>query len=166
MNIVKHTFNFTNPLKKRAKTTEIILHCAATPEGKDYTVDQIHKWHLQRSFSGIGYNYVIYRDGTIHQGRPEEMSGAHATNHNSISVGICYIGGMDKDNKKAKDTRTPEQKKALVELVDAMMKKYNVPLSKVYGHYNFANKACPSFKIEGFRDEIKEYNKKKNEGVK
>lgn len=154
MEIVKHNFKFTNKLTPRKATKEIIVHCSATPEGKDYTVSQIHQWHLARKFSGIGYNYVIYRDGTIHEGRPAEMAGAHCTNHNSISVGVCYIGGMDKDNKKAKDTRTPQQKQAIIELVKHLQDKYNIPASKVYGHYNFANKACPSFKIEELRKEL------------
>ena len=45
------------------KINEIIVHCSATPEGKDFTVQQIRQWHLQRGFSDIGYHYVVYRDG-------------------------------------------------------------------------------------------------------
>lgn len=94
--IFKQDFNFTKKPTKRKQTNEIIIHCSATPEGKDYTADTIHKWHLDRDFIGIGYNFVIYRDGTIIECRPEECVGAHCTNHNSTSVGICYIGGCDK----------------------------------------------------------------------
>lgn len=155
METVKHNFKFTNKLTPRKTTKEIILHCSATPEGKDYTVSQIHQWHLARKFSGIGYNYVIYRDGTIHEGRPVEMSGAHCTNHNSISVGICYIGGMDKDNKKAKDTRTQAQKEAQYKLVKMLLDKYKLKLTDVHGHYEFAAKSCPCFKKQDF---YKEYN--------
>lgn len=61
---------------------EIIVHCTATPAGRDYTVDDIRKWHLQRGFSDIGYHYVIYRDGSVHEGRPVTMAGAHCTGHN------------------------------------------------------------------------------------
>lgn len=85
---------------------EIIVHCSATPEGKDFTVEQIRQWHLQRGFTDIGYHYVIYRDGSIHKGRDESIIGAHCTGHNTISIGICYIGGMDSANKNPKDTRT------------------------------------------------------------
>ena len=68
---------------------EIIIHCSDTPEGKDFTVDDIRKWHLARNFSDIGYHYVIYRDGSVHEGRDVNISGAHCTNHKSISIGVC-----------------------------------------------------------------------------
>ena len=128
---------------------EIIIHCSATPEGKDYTTDDIKSWHLQRGFNDIGYHYVIYRDGTIKQGRKEDTTGAHCTNHNSSSIGICYIGGMDADNKKPKDTRTEEQKEALETLLKELRRKYKG--AKIHSHKDFANKACPSF------DATKEY---------
>lgn len=128
--------------------TEIIVHCAATQEGKDFTVADIDKWHRARGFNGIGYHYVIYRDGSINKGRDESISGAHCTNHNYCSIGICYIGGVDK-NGKPKDTRTPEQKDSLLNLLKELKQKY--PKAKIYSHNNFANKACPSF------DATKEY---------
>lgn len=160
MKIVKHSYKWKNKLSNRKKTTEIILHCASTPEGKDYTVDQIHKWHLDRGFSGIGYNFVIYRDGTIVEGRPIDCVGAHATNHNSTSVGICYIGGLD-NNKKAKDTRTAEQKEAMYQLVADIMEKYNLTDKAIHGHYEFANKSCPCFKREKFIEEFTIWRNKK-----
>lgn len=147
------------------KPTEIILHCAATPEGKVFTAKDIDRMHKQRGFKKIGYHYVIDLDGTVEKGREESESGAHAVNHNSKSIGICYIGGVAKDGKTPKDTRTKEQKIAMYELVDKMMKKYNIPLDKVYGHYQFANKACPSFKIEQFRKEFNEWKNGKTENV-
>ena len=134
---------------------EVIIHCSATAEGKDYTINDIKKWHLARGFSDIGYHYVIYRDGSVHIGRNVDISGAHCTGHNSNSIGICYIGGVTSDGKTAKDTRTEAQKKALVNIVKDIITKYHLTLDKVYGHYQFANKACPSFKIEPFRLECK-----------
>lgn len=157
MNIVKHHYKFTQALRKRRVTNEIILHCAATPEGMDFSTDAIHRAHLARHFAGIGYNYVIYRDGSIHEGRPVWAAGAHCTLHNSNSVGVCYIGGVASDAKTPKDTRTPEQKRALFELVAALMENYDIPLYRVRGHYEYANKACPSFKIETFREEFKQW---------
>ena len=146
---------FGGTLKKSARTiNEIILHCSATPEGKDYSVDTIRKWHLQRGFSNIGYHYVIYRDGSIHSGRDVNISGAHCTNHNSKSIGICYIGGLDFTGKNAKDTRTEEQKKSLVNLVKQLMSIYKLSISNVHCHNEYANKACPSFKINDFRKEL------------
>lgn len=125
---------------------EIIVHCSATAEGKDFTVAQIRQWHLQRGFTDIGYHYVIYRDGSVHVGRPEGVSGAHCTGHNTISIGVCYIGGCASDGKTPKDTRTETQKAALVKLLSELKKKY--PKAKVYPHYKFAAKACPSFNAE------------------
>lgn len=125
---------------------ELIVHCSATPEGKDFTVNDIRKWHLARGFSDVGYHYVIYRDGSIHVGRNESVSGAHCTGHNTISIGICYIGGLATDGKTPKDTRTPAQKASLIKLLKELKAKY--PKAKIYPHYKFAAKACPSFNAE------------------
>ena len=129
---------------------EIIVHCSATPEGKDYTVEDIKRSHLARGFSDIGYHYVIYRDGSIHQGREESKIGAHCTGHNSHSIGICYIGGCTVDGKTPKDTRTIAQKTSLLSLLRELKKKY--PKASIHSHKDFANKACPSF------DATKEYS--------
>ena len=129
---------------------ELIVHCSATPEGKDYTVQDIRRWHLQRGFKDIGYHYVIYRDGSIHSGRPVAQIGAHCTGHNRNSIGICYIGGVATDCKTPKDTRTEPQKKALKLLLWQLHKQY--PQATIHGHREFANKACPSF------DAKKEYS--------
>lgn len=131
------------------KITEIIVHCSATPEGKDFTVADITRWHRQRGFRTIGYHYVVYRDGSVHTGRQEGEIGAHCTGHNACSIGICYIGGLAADGKTAKDTRTPEQRKALLMLLRRLRAKY--PNAKIHGHRDFAAKACPSF------DATKEY---------
>lgn len=123
--------------------TEIIVHCAATAEGKDFTTADIKKWHLARGFSDIGYHYVIYRDGSIHKGRDEAKSGAHCTNHNYCSIGVCYIGGVAADGKTPKDTRTDAQKASLLKLLKELKTKY--PKATIHGHREFAAKACPSF---------------------
>ena len=123
--------------------TEIIVHCTATPEGKDYTVDDIRRWHKQRGFADVGYHYVIYRDWSLHPGRNINVAGAHCTGHNTRSIGVCYVGGVAKDAKTPKDTRTPQQKEALQNVIITLKATY--PHAKVYGHRDFANKACPSF---------------------
>lgn len=128
---------------------EIIVHCSATPEGKDYTVNQIDQWHRQRGFDCIGYHYVIYRDGTVHKGRDEQRIGAHCKGHNANSIGVCYIGGCATDGKTPKDTRTAAQKAALVKLLRELRQRY--PKAIIHGHRDFAAKACPSF------DATKEY---------
>lgn len=143
------TWSKLNIFNKRT-IDEIIVHCSATPEGKDYTVEDIRRSHLARGFSDIGYHYVIYRDGSIHQGREESKIGAHCTGHNSHSIGICYIGGCTVDGKTPKDTRTIAQKTSLLSLLRELKKKY--PKASIHSHKDFANKACPSF------DATKEYS--------
>lgn len=132
-------------VKSKRTINEIIVHCSATKEGQDYTTADIKKWHLARGFSDIGYHYVIYRDGSIHTGRNVNISGAHCTNHNSHSIGVCYIGGLDKKGNP-KDTRTDAQKQSLLTLLKQLKTLY--PKAKIYPHNKFANKACPCFNAE------------------
>ena len=124
------------------KITKIIVHCADTPEGRDDKAEDIRRWHKARGFNDIGYHYVVDLDGTIEPGRDVTIAGAHTTGHNADSIGVCYIGGADTD-MKPKDTRTEEQKAALRLLLKYLVQKY--PGAKIYGHRDFAQKACPSF---------------------
>ena len=147
--------------KSVRKLTEILVDCTATPEGNDTTVEAIRKAHMrEKGFSDIGYHYVVYLDGSIHEGRSVHQAGAHCSGHNSNSIGVVYVGGVENipgvpyEKLPPKDTRTSAQKKALLKLVKALMKLYRLPSSRVFGHYQFANKACPSFKIEPFRREL------------
>lgn len=70
------------------KINEIIVHCSATAEGKDYTVEDITRWHKARGFKTIGYHYVVYRDGSVHAGRPVNEIGAHCQGYNANSTSI------------------------------------------------------------------------------
>ena len=123
--------------------SEIIIHCADTPAGRDNTVADITAWHKDRGFRTIGYHYVIYRDGSIHTGRPVQEIGAHCKGHNAHSIGICYIGGKSADGKRHEDTRTPEQKEAMLSLLRQLKAQY--PNATVYGHRDFSSKPCPCF---------------------
>ena len=145
-----NTLSKLNLSVNKRNIKELIVHCSATPEGKDYSVDTIRQWHLQRGFSDIGYHYVIYRDGSIHIGRDESIIGAHCTGHNTNSIGICYIGGCASDGITPKDTRTEAQKNSLLKLLSELKKKY--PKAVIHSHKDYANKACPSF------DATKEYS--------
>lgn len=122
---------------------EIIIHCADTPEGRDDKAADIDRWHKQRGFDRIGYHYVIDLDGTIEYGREQDCIGAHCQGHNTNSIGICYIGGADRDTLKPKDTRTDEQKASLVLLLKYLRQRY--PDAKIYGHRDFSDKPCPCF---------------------
>lgn len=128
--------------KSRRVISEIIVHCTATKEGVNVTVPQIRAWHKQRGFADIGYHYVVYLDGSVHEGRDVNLAGAHCTNHNARSIGVCYVGGLDA-NGKAKDTRTETQKAALVKLIKQLKDMY--PKATVHGHREYANKDCPCF---------------------
>lgn len=124
---------------------KIIIHCSATPEGREVTVETIRRWHKNQGWSDIGYHYIIYLDGSVHEGRPIEMIGAHTTGQNTYSIGICYIGGCDK-NMKPKDTRTAEQEASLVKLVKSLKERF--PGATVHGHNEYAARACPSFDVK------------------
>lgn len=147
---IEQTDHTTLRLKRSCRSiTEIIVHCTATPEGRDYTVEQCRADHKKRGFKDIGYHYLIYRDGTIHEGRDVNKIGAHCSNHNAHSIGISYVGGVENksgvayDKLNPKDTRTQQQKDALLNLLEALKMMY--PMAKIYGHRDFAKKACPSF---------------------
>ena len=136
-----------HPLKEdnMRRLTEIIVHCTATREGKNYTVEDIRRWHLKRGFLDIGYHYVIYLDGSVHEGRPIEKVGAHCEGHNISTIGIAYVGGLDKDGNP-KNTITPRQEESLYNLIVELMKKYPSIVS-VSGHRAYAAKACPCFDV-------------------
>lgn len=126
--------------------TEVIVHCAATPEGKPFTVDDVRRWHRQQGWTDIGYHYVIGLRGELWMGRDVDIQGSHcaAGGHNRKSIGVCYIGGVARDGKTPKDTRTPEQKATLLKLLTDLRKLY--PGMRIYGHHDFERgKACPSF---------------------
>lgn len=140
-----------------AKTTRpisrIIIHCSATPEGKDFTVADITRWHKERGYATIGYHYVIYRDGRVFTGRDINKVGAHTSGYNTGSIGICYIGGLSSPSLEGrdgvgspKDTRTDAQKQTMRALVKQLQEMY--PRATVHGHNEFANKACPSFNVK------------------
>jgi len=135
------------------KINKIIIHCTATIEGKEYSVDTIRQWHLQRGFKDVGYHYIIHLDGTIETGRPIQQIGAHCRGQNKNSIGICYVGGLD-TQLNAKDTRTQEQKESLHKLINDLMKQYNLTYNDVYTHNHFANKDCPCFSLEQLHKEI------------
>lgn len=116
----------------------IVIHCSATRAGQDVHAADIDKWHKERGFAMIGYNYVIDLDGTVEVGRPLSMDGAHCNtaglsgqSYNKHSIGICYVGGLDENGNPA-DTRTPEQKKALANLVNKLCDEY--PIIEIIGH--------------------------------
>lgn len=142
------TTTTTGLMLSKRNIKEIIVHCTATPEGRSETVQSIRNMHLKKGWSDIGYHYLIGLNGERWNGRNVNIIGAHCDGHNANSIGVCYVGGVDKKGQ-AKDTRTTKQKDALTSLLEDLRKLY--PKAKIYGHRDFANKDCPSF------DATKEY---------
>lgn len=130
---------------------KIIIHCSDSDDSLDIGRKEIDEWHRQRGFlseSGIsiGYHYVVRRNGRIEIGRPISEVGAHCKGHNSDSIGVCWIGRKAPDNK---------QKTELFKLVKSLMVTYNIPVDKVFGHYEFdSGKTCPNLDMIKVRAEL------------
>ena len=122
--------------------TLIVVHCSAVRPDQTSSAAQIDTWHRKRGFHlGIGYHYVVRRDGQIEPGRPEYMVGAHCKNHNAHSIGVCYEGGLDIRGQPA-DTRTAEQKVAMRQLLEDLHRRY--PRAMIVGHRDLnPTKDCP-----------------------
>lgn len=152
---------------KKTDIDAIVIHCSATRAGQDVRASDIDKMHKERGFKCIGYNYVVDLDGTVEDGRPLSMDGAHCNtaglsgkSYNKHSIGICYVGGLDRDGNPA-DTRTVAQKAALVDLVYKLIEEY--PIKEVIGHRDASPdkngngtieknewiKQCPCFNARG-----------------
>ena len=135
--------------------TFLIIHCSCVRPYQTSSAKQIDEWHKQRvtksgeHWKGIGYHYVVRRDGTIENGRPVEEQGSHCYPYNRHSIGICYEGGYD-NNGTPTDTRTDEQKRALRELLEKLHKRF--PKALIVGHRDLApGRKCPCF------DAVSEY---------
>ena len=115
----------------------LVVHCSDTPNNRDVDAKEIHGWHLQNGWDGIGYHAVIKRDGTIERGRPEYWQGSHVRGHNDESLGVCLIG---------RDQFTDDQLESLRFILRDWKLKY--PLSAVVGHRDLdPKKTCPNMDI-------------------
>lgn len=133
MKIIDVGLKFKDGLTKRTKTNEIIVHHGAG----DGTVQAIHNYHINgNGWSGIGYHFYVRKDGSIYRGRPEEMVGAHASGHNSTTIGICFEGNFENEYMSS------AQKQAGGELVGYLLKKYS-SITKVSKHKDYMATACP-----------------------
>ena len=133
MHIVKHNLVFKDILQSRTSTDFCIVHHA---DSISCDIFDIQKWHLERGFIGVGYNYFVDKKGVKHQGRPEWASDADARGHNYDSLSICLEGRFTKE--KLQDV----QKESLVELMVNIKKKY--PKIKFMRHSDVNNTTCPA----------------------
>ena len=126
--------------------TKIIVHCSATRPDMDIGVDTIRNWHVnQNGWRDIGYHYVIKRNGAIEEGRDLNVIGAHTKGYNAASIGICLIGGINE--RGAPDANfTFNQYAALRTLIRQLREEF--PDTKLYGHRDFSDKACPCFDVK------------------
>lgn len=160
---VNHVLPTGQTLNQPLKEVKYLaVHCSATTPSQDVGAVDIDKWHRLRGFLRIGYHYVIRRDGTIEKGRPDNQSGAHTTGYNSVSLGICLVGGVEKptDVKRntngavvslvSKDNFTDAQYASLELLLRHLKKTY--PKAIIQGHRDFPKvaKDCPCFEVKDF----------------
>ena len=139
---------FNAGTKDRVKTDFIAVHCAATRPSMDIGAVEIDRMHRQLGFKCIGYHKVIRRDGSVEDGRPLDQIGAHVENWNSVSVGICMVGGVSEhDINKPEANFTEAQYVALEKLLTELRVMY--PHAHIQGHRDFPRvaKACPSFSV-------------------
>lgn len=132
MKINEVTYKWNGTLSKRRSTSRIILHHAAASK---CTAQQIHSWHLANGWVGIGYHFLVRKDGSVYRGRLEDTVGAHAGNNNYDSIGICFEGNF------MTETMPDVQKRAGQELVQYLKDKYSI--SKVQKHSDVNATGCP-----------------------
>lgn len=115
----------------RSRTDFIVVHVSATPPSMFIGAKEINAMHKAKGWAGIGYAYVIRRNGKVEKGRPDNQVGAHVEGWNSVSLGICVVGGVDA-NGHAENNMTVAQQPALEELIRSLLQKYRH--AKVCGH--------------------------------
>ena len=144
----------------------LVIHCTATPEGREVSSDDIRRWHTDPvSKGGRGWKQVGYTDMIHLDGRIERLAGNNedsvvdpweitngAKGYNSVSRHIVYVGGVSRDGKTPKDTRTGQQLSAMQSYVEDFHKRF--PSVKIVGHNELACKACPSFDVAKWLDSI------------
>ena len=147
------------------KLKYLVIHCTATPEGREVSAADIKRWHTSappvgRGWKQVGYTDMIHLDGRVERlvannedsnVDPWEITNG-ATGYNSISRHIVYVGGCEAHTQKPKDTRTAAQREALKRYVLEFHRKH--PTVKIVGHNELSAKACPSFDVQQWLKEI------------
>jgi N-acetylmuramoyl-L-alanine amidase len=141
---------------------KIVVHCTAS-SSSNTSVDakMVDGWHLDRGWSGIGYHYLIKRDGTLEKGRWVDNAGAHAKGYNRSTIGVVYAGGI-KGIIKGKyiadyDNMTDAQHKTLITTLNTLKDMYNLKNTDIIGHNELpkVTKDCPCLTMSYIRDELK-----------
>jgi hypothetical protein len=142
----------------RQKLKYLIIHCTATPEGRDVSAADIRFWHLSpvakggRGWKQVGYSNLFTLTGLnvvlVGDNGDNWVDAGEITNGvagiNGCSKHVVYAGGTDAQGHPV-DTRTERQKRTMTEFVQHFVARH--PEALVGGHNQFANKACPSFDV-------------------
>ena len=151
-----------------ARMKYLVLHCTATPEGREVSSKEIRHWHTDpvkkggRGWKQVGYTDLFHLDGTVERlvknNEDAEVDPWEVTNgaagYNPVSRHVVYAGGLAKDGKTAKDMRTAAQLKAMTDYVRNFHERF--PQIKIVGHRDLpgVNKACPSFDVKAWLESI------------
>ena len=127
------------PLERRTRTDAIVIHHAGFPSDLDTSAREIHNLHLSRGWSGVGYHYIIRKDGTIERGRPRDAVGAHCYHDNEHTVGINLAGNFDIARP------TPAQVIAGQRLLAELCRIYGINPERwtILGHRDLIKTSCP-----------------------
>lgn len=112
----------------------IIIHATGNRPDSRISLEDIRRHHQSLGWRDIGYHYIVFPDGHVERGRPISVAGAHCYGHNAHSIGVAYIGGIDRQGHET-DTRTPEQRQALLQLVTKLVRMYRCD---VWGHRDYS----------------------------
>lgn len=145
LNIEEVNYKWNEDIIENNVPNKIVVHHAVTT---DVEPQEIHSWHIEKGYGGIGYHYYIKKDGTIYRGREEKMQGAHAIGENSRSIGICLEGSYDKENIEQ------AQMTSLVNLASSLVVKYN--MENIIGHRDCNDTLCPgeNINIDKIKDKV------------
>lgn len=138
----------------------IVIHYSATAIEDDVSAADIDRMHRARGFNEIGYHWYIRKSGKVEMGRDLSTPGrfevgAHSKGQNSISIGICFEGGVRKaDMNTGFDSRTPAQVRAMIDLIDKMLARF--PGAIVRGHRDMPGAAtqCPGFDATAWWEDV------------
>ena len=135
--------DFVQSMDIRESTGAIVIHHAGLKNDVDIDVPSIHDMHLGNGWAGIGYHFVVHKNGVIEQARPLEYVGAHAYQHNQFTVGICMTGNYNMAYPPFEQTLAVEQ------LTAALCKKYKIKPADytIFGHKDLNATSCPGDKF-------------------
>jgi N-acetylmuramoyl-L-alanine amidase len=113
----------------------VVIHCTATPAGRELSRVSLKAMHKSRGFSDIGYHAFMHLDGSWEIGRPWNTIGAHVAGYNTGTLGLSYVGGLE--GERAADTRTPAQRQSLDEFLQATLEAIPT-IRAIKGHRDFS----------------------------